>query len=42
MWRSAVGCLVTLLLSLLVVPLATQAQPAGQMPRVGVLVPGDG
>ena len=40
MWCSAVGCLVTLLLSLLVVPLATQAQPAGQMPRVGVLVPG--
>jgi putative tryptophan/tyrosine transport system substrate-binding protein len=40
MWCSAVGCLVTLILSLLVVPLATQAQPAGQMPRVGVLVPG--
>ena len=40
MWCSAVGCLVTLILSLLAVPLATQAQPAGQMPRVGVLVPG--
>jgi putative tryptophan/tyrosine transport system substrate-binding protein len=40
MWCSAVGCLVTLILSLLVAPLATQAQPAGQMPRIGVLVPG--
>jgi ABC-type uncharacterized transport system substrate-binding protein len=40
MWCRAVGCLVTLILSLLVMPLATQAQPAGQMPRVGVLVPG--
>ena len=40
MWCSAIGCLVTLILSLLVVPLAAQAQPAGQMPRLGVLVPG--
>jgi putative ABC transport system substrate-binding protein len=40
MWYSAIGCLVTLVLSLLVVPLAAQAQPAGQMPRLGVLVPG--
>ena len=29
MWCSAIGCLVTLILSLLVVPLAAQAQPAG-------------
>jgi putative ABC transport system substrate-binding protein len=40
MWWSASGCLVTLILSLLATPLAAEAQPAGQMPRVGVLVPG--
>jgi putative tryptophan/tyrosine transport system substrate-binding protein len=40
MWYSAVGCFVTLVLSLLVVPLAAQAPPAGQRPRLGVLVPG--
>jgi putative ABC transport system substrate-binding protein len=39
MWDSAVGCLVTLTLSLLVAPLATQAQPRGKIPRVGVLEP---
>ena len=39
MWYSAIGCLVTLMLSLLGVPLAAQAQPAEQRPRLGVLVP---
>ena len=34
------GCIVTLTLSLLVTPLATHAQPAGKIPRLGVLVPG--
>jgi putative tryptophan/tyrosine transport system substrate-binding protein len=37
MWCSAVGCLVTLILSLLVVPLVTHAQPPSHLPRVGVL-----
>jgi putative ABC transport system substrate-binding protein len=37
MWYSAVGCIVTLLLSLLAVPLAAAAQPAGKVARVGVL-----
>jgi putative ABC transport system substrate-binding protein len=40
MWYSAVGCLVTLTLSLLAVPLATTAQPRGKPPRIGVLEPG--
>ena len=40
MWYSAIGCLVTLILSLLAAPLAAQAQPAEKMPRLGVLVPG--
>src|SRR6266446_6196052 len=40
MWCSAVGCIVTLILSLLVAPLAAHAQPAGKMPRIGVLAPG--
>jgi ABC-type uncharacterized transport system substrate-binding protein len=39
MWYSTVGCLVTLTLSLLMAPLATQAQPRGKIPRVGVLQP---
>ena len=38
MWCSAVGCIVTLLLSLLVAPRATTAQPRGTIPRVAVLV----
>ena len=40
MWCSTVGCIVALILSLLAMPLAAQAQPAGKMPRVGVLAPG--
>src|SRR5437870_3533814 len=35
MWYSAVGCLVTLALSLLVAPLLAVAQPAGQVPKIG-------
>jgi putative ABC transport system substrate-binding protein len=38
MWCSAVGCLVTLILSLLVVPLAADTQPAATVPRIGVLL----
>jgi ABC-type uncharacterized transport system substrate-binding protein len=37
MWYSAVGAIVTLLVSLLAVPLATAAQPSGQAYRIGVL-----
>src|SRR5262245_53200121 len=37
MWYSAVGCLVTLTLSLLTVPLAADAQPPPKVPRIGVL-----
>jgi len=37
MWDSAVGGIVTLILSLLVAPLAAHAQPPSQVPRVGVL-----
>src|SRR5262245_22972032 len=40
MWYSAIGCVVTLTPSLLVAPLAAEAQPAGTMPRIGVIVPG--
>ena len=40
MWCSAIGVIVTLTLSLLAAPLATTAQPAGKMPRIGVLGPG--
>ena len=40
MWCSAVGCLVTLILSLFVVPLVTDAQPAGHVRRIGWLSPG--
>ena len=40
MWYSAIGCIVTLILSLLAAPLAAEAQPAGKIPRVGVLVLG--
>ena len=38
MWYSAVGSIVTLVLSLLAVPLAAAAQPAGKVARVGVLL----
>src|SRR5262245_30915394 len=40
MWSRAVGCLVTLTLSLLVASLAAEAQPAGKIPHVGVLMLG--
>ena len=40
MWCNAVGVIVAFTLSLLVVPLATHAQPAGKIPRVGILSPG--
>ena len=36
MWYSAIGCIVTLTLSLLAAPLTTAAPP-GKMPRIGVL-----
>jgi hypothetical protein len=39
MWWSGIGCLVTLILSLLAAPLATTAQPQGKIPRVAVLEP---
>src|SRR5215510_13009361 len=38
MWYSAVGCIVTLTLSLLAVPLAAGAQSAGKVWRIGVLL----
>jgi putative ABC transport system substrate-binding protein len=37
MWSSAVGSIITLLLSLLAVPLAGAAQPPGQVYRIGFL-----
>src|SRR5947199_223321 len=37
MWCSAIGCIVTLTLSLLVVPLLAGAQPAGAVRRIGLL-----
>ena len=37
MWCSAVGCIVTLTLSMLAVPLAALAQPAGKIPKIGFL-----
>jgi hypothetical protein len=39
MWYSAVGCLVTLTLSLLAAPLAAEAQPAAKVWRIGYLTP---
>jgi putative tryptophan/tyrosine transport system substrate-binding protein len=41
MWDRVIGCLVTLMLSLLAVPLAAPAQQAAKIPRVGVLRPGN-
>ena len=43
MWCRAVGCLVTLILSLFVVPLATQAQQAGKVRQISflALLPGE-
>src|SRR5262245_35750500 len=39
MWCSAIGYLVMLILSFLVVPLATVAQPPSKVPRIGFLMP---
>jgi putative ABC transport system substrate-binding protein len=39
MWLSTVACSVTLVLGLLLAPLATDAQPPGKMARIGWLVP---
>jgi ABC-type uncharacterized transport system substrate-binding protein len=41
MWCSTVGCIVTLLLSLLTAPLVAEAQQAGKVPRLGVLFPAE-
>ena len=41
MWCSLVGGMVTLTLSLLTTPLATDAQPAGKVPRLGVVFPAE-
>src|SRR2546427_13073363 len=40
MWYSAIGCLVTLTLLLFAVPLAAEAQPPGNIPRIGWLALG--
>src|SRR5262245_42631207 len=40
MWCSTLGCIVTLILSLLVAPLAANAQHAAKVPRLGLLIPG--
>jgi putative tryptophan/tyrosine transport system substrate-binding protein len=39
MWYSAVGCIVTLILSLLVAPCAAVAQQSKHVPRIGILAP---
>jgi putative tryptophan/tyrosine transport system substrate-binding protein len=39
MWCSAIGCIVMLILSLLVAPLATEAQLPSKVPRIGFLMP---
>jgi putative ABC transport system substrate-binding protein len=39
MWYSAVGVIVTLILSLLAAPLTSQAQSAAHVPRLGLLIP---
>jgi putative ABC transport system substrate-binding protein len=39
MWCSAVGCIVTLTLSLLAAPLTGTAQPRRTVPRIGILTP---
>src|SRR5262245_4324231 len=38
MWYSAVGCIVTLLLSLLAAPLAADTQPPAKVARIGYLL----
>jgi ABC-type uncharacterized transport system substrate-binding protein len=40
MWGSTIGCIVTLILSLLTAPLTSSAQQAAQVPRLGLLIPG--
>ena len=40
MWFSVIGYIVTLTLSLLTMSFPAMAQPAGKLPRIGVLVPG--
>jgi putative tryptophan/tyrosine transport system substrate-binding protein len=40
MWGSIIGGIVTLILSLLMAPLTSQAQPAAHVPRLGLLMPG--
>jgi putative ABC transport system substrate-binding protein len=40
MWGSAMGCIITLMLSLLVTPLAAGAQPARKVYRIGYLFTG--
>jgi putative ABC transport system substrate-binding protein len=40
MWCSTLGCLVTLILSLLAAPLTSTAQQAANGPRLGLLIPG--
>src|SRR5262245_32031149 len=37
MWYRAVGCIVTLTLSVLTAPLAADAQPSAKVPRIGYL-----
>ena len=39
MWCSAVGCIITLTLSLLAAPLTVTAQPRSTVPRIGILTP---
>jgi putative ABC transport system substrate-binding protein len=39
MWGSPIRGIVTLILSLLTVPLTSQAQPAAKVPRLGLLIP---
>jgi len=40
MWGSTIGCIVTLILSLLTAPLTSTAQQAAKVPRLGLLIPG--
>ena len=40
MWCRAVGCILTLTLSLLMALLAADAQPTGKVPRIGVIMQG--
>jgi putative ABC transport system substrate-binding protein len=40
MWGSTIGCIVTLILSLLTAPLTSKAQQAAKVPRLGLLIPG--